>query len=82
MLYLRYFPSDSFSMPAFHYELGFLLLQGPDVVIFPLRLIVLSCPSQILSKRNTTFYGGDSVSMIDYMIWPWFERLEAFELTE
>ncbi|XP_032047166.1 glutathione S-transferase omega-1 [Aythya fuligula] len=37
---------------------------------------------EILAKRNTTFYGGDSVSMIDYMIWPWFERLEAFELTD
>ncbi|NWR66809.1 GSTO1 transferase, partial [Bucorvus abyssinicus] len=37
---------------------------------------------EILSKRNTVFYGGDSISMIDYMIWPWFERLEAFQLKE
>ncbi|XP_010162452.1 glutathione S-transferase omega-1, partial [Antrostomus carolinensis] len=37
---------------------------------------------EILSKRNTVFYGGDSISMIDYLIWPWFERLEPFQLKE
>ncbi|XP_010070772.1 PREDICTED: glutathione S-transferase omega-1, partial [Pterocles gutturalis] len=37
---------------------------------------------EILSKRNTVFYGGDSVSMFDYMIWPWFERLEPFQLKD
>uniref|UniRef100_A0A8D0KRL1 Glutathione S-transferase omega n=1 Tax=Strix occidentalis caurina TaxID=311401 RepID=A0A8D0KRL1_STROC len=36
----------------------------------------------ILSKRNTVFYGGDSISMLDYMIWPWFERLEPFQLKD
>ncbi|XP_062352361.1 glutathione S-transferase omega-1 isoform X2 [Cinclus cinclus] len=38
--------------------------------------------SKVLSKRNTVFYGGDSVSMIDYLIWPWFERLEPFQLKD
>ncbi|XP_009873400.1 PREDICTED: glutathione S-transferase omega-1 isoform X2 [Apaloderma vittatum] len=38
--------------------------------------------SKILSKRNTVFYGGDSISMFDYMIWPWFERLEPFQLKD
>uniref|UniRef100_A0A674HVR0 Glutathione S-transferase omega n=1 Tax=Taeniopygia guttata TaxID=59729 RepID=A0A674HVR0_TAEGU len=37
---------------------------------------------EVLSKRNTVFYGGDSVSMVDYMIWPWFERLEPFQLKD
>ncbi|XP_057277062.1 glutathione S-transferase omega-1-like [Pezoporus wallicus] len=37
---------------------------------------------EILSKRNTVFYGGDSISMLDYMIWPWFERLEPFQLKD
>ncbi|NWZ35428.1 GSTO1 transferase, partial [Brachypodius atriceps] len=37
---------------------------------------------EVLSKRNTLFYGGDSVSMFDYMIWPWFERLEPLQLKE
>ncbi|XP_039590435.1 glutathione S-transferase omega-2 [Polypterus senegalus] len=34
----------------------------------------------ILEKQKTQFFGGDSVSMIDYMIWPWFERIQGFQL--
>lgn len=49
---------------------------------FPLGSADTSHLSQVLSKRNTVFYGGDSVSMVDYMIWPWFERLEPFQLKE
>ncbi|XP_010182196.1 PREDICTED: glutathione S-transferase omega-1 isoform X2 [Mesitornis unicolor] len=37
---------------------------------------------EVLLKRNTVFYGGDSVSMLDYMIWPWFERVEPFQLKD
>ncbi|XP_065495204.1 glutathione S-transferase omega-1 isoform X1 [Caloenas nicobarica] len=37
---------------------------------------------RILSKRNTVFFGGDSISMLDYMMWPWFERLEPFQLKD
>uniref|UniRef100_A0A3B4BBR9 Glutathione S-transferase omega n=1 Tax=Periophthalmus magnuspinnatus TaxID=409849 RepID=A0A3B4BBR9_9GOBI len=33
-----------------------------------------------LIKKKTKFFGGDSITMIDYMMWPWFERLEAYEL--
>ncbi|CAJ1067276.1 glutathione S-transferase omega-1-like [Xyrichtys novacula] len=33
-----------------------------------------------LAKKKTKFFGGDSITMIDYMMWPWFERLEIFEL--
>ncbi|XP_061767589.1 glutathione S-transferase omega-1-like isoform X1 [Nerophis ophidion] len=35
-----------------------------------------------LAKKKTKFFGGDSVSMIDYLMWPWFERLEVFKLTD
>ncbi|XP_054238248.1 glutathione S-transferase omega-1 isoform X2 [Indicator indicator] len=38
--------------------------------------------SKVLCKRNTVFYGGDSITMIDYWIWPWFERLEPFHLKD
>nr|XP_033798669.1 glutathione S-transferase omega-1-like isoform X3 [Geotrypetes seraphini] len=31
---------------------------------------------------DTLFLGGDSVSMIDYMVWPWFERLSMFGVEE
>ncbi|XP_053547688.1 glutathione S-transferase omega-1-like isoform X2 [Bombina bombina] len=35
-----------------------------------------------LGKLNSSFFGGDSVSMIDYMIWPWFERFKLFDVKE
>ncbi|XP_068817444.1 glutathione S-transferase omega-1-like isoform X2 [Capricornis sumatraensis] len=38
--------------------------------------------SKVLTAKKTTFFGGNSLSMIDYLIWPWFERLEALELNE
>ncbi|MBN3288275.1 GSTO1 transferase, partial [Polyodon spathula] len=36
--------------------------------------------NEILTNQKSQFFGGDSVSMIDYMIWPWFERLESVSL--
>ncbi|XP_007938055.1 glutathione S-transferase omega-1 [Orycteropus afer afer] len=36
---------------------------------------------EVLTKKKTTFFGGNTLSMIDYLIWPWFERLEALDLT-
>lgn len=27
-----------------------------------------------LKTRNTTYFGGDELNIIDYGIWPWFER--------
>ncbi|XP_053291853.1 glutathione S-transferase omega-1 [Pleuronectes platessa] len=33
-----------------------------------------------LVERKTKFFGGDTITMIDYMMWPFFERLEVFEL--
>lgn len=37
---------------------------------------------EVLTNKKTTFFGGNSLSMIDYLIWPWFECLEAMELSE
>ncbi|XP_005403840.1 PREDICTED: glutathione S-transferase omega-1 [Chinchilla lanigera] len=37
---------------------------------------------EVLKKKKTTFFGGNSISMTDYFIWPWFERLELLELNE
>ncbi|KAM4702497.1 glutathione S-transferase omega-1-like [Rhinophrynus dorsalis] len=38
--------------------------------------------NEVLAKQNTPFFGGDSVSMVDYMIWPWFERFIIFDVNE
>lgn len=37
---------------------------------------------EILEYQNTTFFGGDSISMIDYLVWPWFERLDVYGLAD
>lgn len=34
--------------------------------------------NQDLKNKKTKFFGGNSITMIDYMMWPWFERLEIF----
>ncbi|XP_075894378.1 glutathione S-transferase omega-1-like [Nelusetta ayraudi] len=31
---------------------------------------------QDLKNKKTKFFGGNSITMVDYMIWPWFDRLE------
>jgi pyrimidodiazepine synthase len=33
-----------------------------------------------LNKRGTKFFGGESPAMVDYMIWPWLERVSFFPL--
>ncbi|XP_069952610.1 pyrimidodiazepine synthase isoform X1 [Cherax quadricarinatus] len=33
-----------------------------------------------LTKRGTKFFGGDTPGMLDYMIWPWAERLPMVEM--
>ncbi|XP_006160454.1 glutathione S-transferase omega-1-like isoform X2 [Tupaia chinensis] len=38
--------------------------------------------SKVLNTKKTTFFGGSSPSMVDYLMWPWFERLEVLELND
>ncbi|KAH8406907.1 hypothetical protein KR222_011330, partial [Zaprionus bogoriensis] len=35
---------------------------------------------QELAKRGTAYFGGDKPGFVDYMIWPWFERILALPL--
>lgn len=35
---------------------------------------------QDFANKKAKYFGGDSITMIDYMMWPWFERLEVFGL--
>lgn len=32
-----------------------------------------------LKERGTQYLGGDEPGFVDYMIWPWFERLLVFK---
>ncbi|XP_019580639.1 glutathione S-transferase omega-2 isoform X2 [Rhinolophus sinicus] len=37
---------------------------------------------EILGYQNTIFFGGDCISMIDYLFWPWFERLDVYGIAD
>ncbi|KAM8924120.1 glutathione S-transferase omega-1-like isoform 2-T2 [Pelodytes ibericus] len=37
---------------------------------------------EYIIKRSSSYFGGDSVSMVDYMIWPWFERFVCLDLQD
>lgn len=43
------------------------------VLVLRLEIIFLF---QDLKNKKTKFFGGNSITMVDYMIWPWFDRLE------
>jgi len=40
----------------------------------------LAALDTIEKKLETDFVGGDKPAMVDYMIWPWLERLSALKL--
>ncbi|XP_012294933.1 glutathione S-transferase omega-2 isoform X2 [Aotus nancymaae] len=43
-------------------------------------LLELFC--KILEYENITFFGGACISMIDYLLWPWFERLDVYGIAD
>ncbi|XP_017134995.1 pyrimidodiazepine synthase isoform X1 [Drosophila miranda] len=34
-----------------------------------------------ITKRGTPYFGGEKIGIVDYMIWPWFERFPALKYT-
>ncbi|KPP64823.1 glutathione S-transferase omega 1-like [Scleropages formosus] len=34
--------------------------------------------NETLLQKKTRFFGGNSVTMIDYLMWPWFERVDGY----
>ncbi|XP_066207608.1 glutathione S-transferase omega-1-like [Saccopteryx leptura] len=57
-----------------------LLPSDPDEKVC--QKMVFELFSKVLTKKKTTFFGGNSLSMIDYFIWPRYGQLEALELNE
>ena len=33
-----------------------------------------------LSSRGAAFFGGDQPGWLDYMVWPWFERIDSYSV--
>jgi len=53
------------------------LMHGTDNTLDAI-LTDLDLFEKELTVRATRFFGGDLPGMLDYMIWPWFERIDAF----
>ncbi|XP_027707193.1 glutathione S-transferase omega-1-like [Vombatus ursinus] len=43
---------------------------------------MFSSLEEVLTRQKTTFFGGNTISMIDYLIWPWFERLGPYGIAD
>lgn len=48
-----------------------------STIINELNTNLDNCETE-LKKRGTNFFGGSKPGFVDYMIWPWFERTDAF----
>nr|XP_016933416.1 pyrimidodiazepine synthase [Drosophila suzukii] len=53
-----------------------ILLEGTGLEDYWVALDIFE---KELTKRGTAFFGGDKPGFVDYMIWPWFERLSVIE---
>ncbi|XP_059468421.1 pyrimidodiazepine synthase-like isoform X2 [Neocloeon triangulifer] len=53
-------------------------LHKPDLDLSPFDKMLdnLETFEKELVSRGTKFFGGDKPGLLDYMIWPWFERFE------
>uniref|UniRef100_A0A672J6L5 Glutathione S-transferase omega n=1 Tax=Salarias fasciatus TaxID=181472 RepID=A0A672J6L5_SALFA len=70
-------------IPPYFYKIPTGRKNGEDVSGLQAELIEnLLKLDGVLTKKKTKFFGGDSLTMIDYMMWPWFERLEVFDVTQ
>jgi hypothetical protein len=52
-----------------------------EMLLVPQSLEGLDWWEEELARRKTTFFGGsESPGMLDYCIWPWFERIDMFQV--
>ncbi|KAM4730284.1 glutathione S-transferase omega-1-like [Anableps anableps] len=63
------------------YKIPVRRLKGEDVSGLEAELKVsLTKLDEHLVKKKTKFFDGDAITMIDYMMWPFFERIEMGDL--
>ncbi|CAH2322426.1 glutathione S-transferase omega-1-like [Pelobates cultripes] len=64
-----------------HYKLFLAKKENQDATEQKAELLTkLQKLEEFLVKNKTAYFGGESVSMIDYMIYPWFERFPLFDV--
>ncbi|CAL1577551.1 unnamed protein product [Knipowitschia caucasica] len=70
-------------VPPYFYKIIMAKKNGEDIsgLVSELKEKFVKLDEDLV-KKNTKFFGGDSITMIDYMMWPWFERLETNELKD
>ncbi|XP_030570778.1 pyrimidodiazepine synthase isoform X1 [Drosophila novamexicana] len=56
-----------------------LFTKNPPADALPNFEQALDVFEQELTKRGTPYFGGQQIGMVDYMIWPWFERFPALK---
>ncbi|XP_043911884.1 glutathione S-transferase omega-1 [Protopterus annectens] len=67
---------------ALLYKIGIAVRAGESTSSLEGELLEkLGMFEEILASKKSLFFGGNSASMIDYMVWPWFERFEVFSVT-
>ncbi|ROL49556.1 Glutathione S-transferase omega-1 [Anabarilius grahami] len=65
----------------YFYKISMGKKRGEDVSAAEVEFTEKLSPlNEILAKKKTKYFGGDSVTMIDYLIWPWFERAEMMNV--
>ncbi|XP_071785099.1 glutathione S-transferase omega-2-like [Asterias amurensis] len=63
--------------PAF-FKCSYYPVKGEEEKWFQEYLTHLAVIEEKLKERNTPFFGGSKPGMLDYLIWPWFERQVVF----
>ncbi|XP_077979066.1 glutathione S-transferase omega-1-like [Glandiceps talaboti] len=66
---------DIFTNQVLAYSFKVLRSQGLDKETEDKLMAGLGKLEAELKKRGTTFFGGSQPGMLDYNMWPWFERL-------
>ncbi|XP_075072297.1 glutathione S-transferase omega-1-like [Mixophyes fleayi] len=75
---------DHFSgMTSMLQKIMFAQNKNEDATKFKTQVLEkLTKLEEMLAKKGTPYFNGKSVSMVDYVIWPWIERFSMFGVKE